>query len=224
MPRSKYPDLPHAYRRPSGGSKYQLPCLKERNKNFIMKRITTPLENREIEKLKAGEQVLLSGIIYTARDQAHKRLAQAITKGRHLPIDLKRAIIYYCGPTQTPKGKVIGASTSLSPDGERSRTIGSSGPTTSSRMDGFTPALLKKGALAMIGKGRRSKRVREAIKKYKAAYFLTYAGCGALLSKYVKKASAVAYKDLGPEAIYKMEVKNFPLIVGIDAKGRSVYD
>jgi len=173
-----------------------------------MKRINTPLTKIEIERLNVGERVLLSGIIYTARDQAHKRLAEAINKNQKIPVDLKGRIIYYCGPTPAPKGKIIG----------------SSGPTTSSRMDEFTPALLKKGLLAMIGKGRRSKEVIQAIKKYQAVYFLTYAGCGALLSKYIKSAKPVAYKDLGPEGIYKLEVRDFPLIVGIDTKGRSIYD
>ncbi len=173
-----------------------------------MKRINTPLAKREIEKLNVGEEVLLSGIIYTARDQAHKRLVEAINKRKKLSFDLKGSIIYYCGPTRTPKGKVIG----------------SCGPTTSARMDEFTPVILKKGVLAMIGKGRRSKEVIAAIKKHKGVYFLTYAGCGALLSKYVKKNDPVAYKDSGPEGIYKLEVVDFPLIVGIDAKGRSIYD
>ena len=173
-----------------------------------MKRINTPLIKKEIKKLNAGEVVLLSGIIYTARDQAHKRLAEAINKNKKTPVDLKDAVIYYCGPTPAPRGKIIG----------------SAGPTTSRRMDEFTPLLLKKGVLAMIGKGRRSIQVIQAIKKYKAVYFLTYAGCGALLSKFVKQNKLVAYKDLGPEAIYKLEVRNFPLIVGIDTRGRSIYD
>ena len=173
-----------------------------------MKKINTPLEKKEIKKLKAGEQVLLSGIIYTARDQAHKRLAEAINKNQKTPVDLKGRVIYYCGPAPTPRGKIIG----------------SSGPTTSSRMDEFTPVLLKKGVLAMIGKGRRSQQVIQAIKKYQAVYFLTYAGCGALLSKYVKKNDPAVYQDLGPEAIYKLEVSDFPLIVGIDTRGRSIYD
>jgi len=158
-------------------------------------------------KLKVGDKIFFSGTIYTARDQAHKRLAEAIKKGQRLPIDLKGAIIYYCGPTKTPKGKVIG----------------SCGPTTSSRMDEFTPILLKAGLAGMIGKGSRSQEVIRAIKKYKAVYFLTYAGCGALLSKYVKKAKLVAYRDLGPEAIYQLEVKDFPLIVGIDTRGGNIY-
>ena len=157
--------------------------------------------------LKVGEKINFSGILYTARDQAHKRLAEAIKKNKKLPIDLRGQIIYYCGPTKTPQGKIIG----------------SCGPTTSSRMDEFTPILLKAGLKGMIGKGSRSKEVIAAIKKYKGVYFLTYAGCGALLSRYVKKARPVAYRDLGPEAIHRLEVKDFPLIVGIDSQGRSIY-
>jgi fumarate hydratase subunit beta len=168
-----------------------------------MKKIIVPLDENQIRNLKVGEPVLLSGTIYTARDQAHKRLLE---KGsRNYP--WKGRVIYYCGPTRRPKGKIIG----------------SCGPTTSSRMDSFTPALLKQGLKGMIGKGQRSKEVIAAIKKHKAVYFLTFSGCGALLSKYVRKATPVAYKDLGPEAIYKLEVKDFPLIVGVDSKGRSIY-
>ncbi|MBM3255098.1 MAG: TRZ/ATZ family protein [Candidatus Omnitrophica bacterium] len=173
-----------------------------------MKKINTPLLKKEIEKLKAGEKVLLSGVIYTARDSAHKRLAQAIARGRAFPFDLKGQIIYYCGPTPRPKGRIIG----------------SCGPTTSSRMDAFTPALLKAGIIGMIGKGRRSAAVVEAIKKYRGVYFLAYAGCGALISKYVKKMELTAYKELGPEAVYRLEVCDLPLIVGIDTTGRSLYD
>ncbi len=169
-------------------------------------KIWLPLTKRRIERLNAGDMLFLSGIVYTARDQAHKRLVEA-NKRKKLPIDLKGQIIYYCGPTKTPKGKIIG----------------SCGPTTSARMDEFTPALLEAGLKGMIGKGVRSKEVIKAIKKYKAVYFLTYAGCGALLSKYVKSAKPVAYKELGPEAIYKLEVKDFPLIVAVDIKGNSVY-
>jgi fumarate hydratase subunit beta len=167
-----------------------------------------PLLKKEFADLKAGEKLLFSGTIYTARDQAHKRLVEAIKKNKKTPIDLNGAVIYYCGPTPAGKGKVIG----------------SAGPTTSRRMDEFTPALLKKGIAAMVGKGGRSKEVGKAIKKHKAVYFLAYAGCGALLSKYIKKSRLVAYQDLGPEAIYKLEVGSFPLIVGIDSKGRSIYD
>jgi fumarate hydratase subunit beta len=172
-----------------------------------MKRINTPLDLDKIKSLKAGEELLLSGTIYTARDQAHQRLVEAIKKGRCLPLELKNAVIYYCGPTQRPKGKAIG----------------SCGPTTSSRMDAFTPLLLAKGLRAMIGKGSRGQEVRNAIKKHRGIYFLTYAGCGALLAGHVKKAQTVAYGDLGPEAILKLEVKDFPLIVAVDSKGRSIY-
>lgn len=173
-----------------------------------MKKIKLPLTLEEVMSLRINDRVLISGEVYTARDQAHKRLVETISTGRKLPIDLKGQIIYYCGPAPRPRGKVIG----------------SCGPTTSSRMDEFTPTLLKAGLKGMIGKGSRAKEVITAIKKYRGIYFLTYAGCGALLSKYVKKAKPVAYKDLGPEAIYRLEVKDFPLIVGVDARGRSVYE
>jgi fumarate hydratase subunit beta len=172
-----------------------------------MKKISGPIKEEQIRNLKAGEALLLSGVIYTARDQAHKRLAESIRQKKRLPLDLKNQIFYYCGPTKTPKG----------------RKIGSCGPTTSRRMDSFTPVLLKAGLRGMIGKGGRSAQVKEAIKKFKAVYFLTFSGCGALLTKYVRKLTPVAYKDLGPEAIYKLEVRDFPLIVGIDARGNSVY-
>jgi fumarate hydratase subunit beta len=162
-----------------------------------MKKINLPFKKEVIKKIRVGDEVLLSGTIYTARDQAHKRLVETIKAKRKLPFDLKNAVIYYCGPARTPKGKIIG----------------SCGPTTSSRMDEWTPILLKVGLRGMIGKGYRSKEVMAVIKKYKAIYFLTYAGCGALLSKYVKKVTPIAYQDLGPEAILKLEVKDFPLIV-----------
>lgn len=172
-----------------------------------MKEKNTSLGKRTIEELKVGDNVKLSGVIFTARDQAHKRLAAAIRAGKKLPIDLKGRIIYYCGPARTPKGKVIG----------------SCGPTTSSRMDEFAPALLKAGLRGMIGKGSRSDEVIRAVKKHKAAYFLTYAGCGALLSQYVRRKKLAAYPDLGPEAIYELEVRDFPLIVAVDSKGRNIY-
>ena len=175
---------------------------------YKMKRMRLPLKTELLKQLKAGNNVLLTGIIYTARDQAHKRLAEAINSGRRLLVNLKGQLIYYCGPTKTPAGKIIG----------------SCGPTTSARMDSFTPALLKAGLKGMIGKGRRSEEVRAAIKKNKAVYFLTYAGCGALLSQYVISAKPIAFKELGPEAIYKLEVRDFPLIVAIDTQGRSIYD
>jgi len=163
---------------------------------------------KDFKSLKAGDEIFYSGIIYTARDQAHKRMVEAILKGKKLPIELKGSIIYYCGPTATPKGKIIG----------------SCGPTTSSRMDDFTPLLLKSGLRAMIGKGNRNRQVRGAIKKYKAVYFSAFAGCGALLNKFVKSSEIVAFPDLGPEAVRKLEVEKFPLLVAIDPKGGSIYD
>ena len=181
------------------------PCPKGRK--FSPRSINAPLDLNKIKFLKAGQEVLLSGTIYTARDQAHKRLVQAIKSRKALPFKLRDAVIYYCGPTQTPKGKVIG----------------SCGPTTSSRMDAFAGFILAKGLRGMIGKGSRGFEVKEAIKKYKGIYFITYAGCGALLSKYVKCAKTVAYRDLGPEAILKLKVENFPLIVAIDVNGGDVY-
>lgn len=172
-----------------------------------MKKLKIPLSSEIINNLHVEDEVSLSGIIYTARDQAHKRLAHAIKARKKLPFDLESQIIYYCGPAKTPKGKIIG----------------SCGPTTSSRMDEFTPALLAAGLKGMIGKGSRSKEAIGAIKKHRAVYFLTYAGCGALLSKYVKSAGLIAYADLGPEAIYELEVVDFPAIVGIDSRGNSIY-
>ena len=174
-----------------------------------MKNLITPLNKEKIKNLKAGDEVLLSGVIYTARDQAHKRLVSDIGKGigRGKGFNIKDAVIYYCGPTGTPVGKVIG----------------SCGPTTSSRMDIFTPYLLKKGLKAMIGKGRRSKETVLAIKRYKAVYFLAPAGCGALIAKHIKKASTVAYNDLGPERILRLEVEDLPLIVAVDSKGGNIY-
>jgi len=172
-----------------------------------VKEVKTPLTKKFTGRLKAGEEVLLSGVIYTARDQAHKRLVELIKNKKKLPLKLKNQVIYYCGPTATPKGKAIG----------------SCGPTTSSRMDEFTAVLLGSGLSAMIGKGRRSRKIRELIKKHKTIYFIAPAGCGALLAKKVMSKRLVCFKELGPEAIYRLEVENFPLIVGIDAKGRDIY-
>lgn len=171
------------------------------------KHITTPLDAKTITGLKAGDEVLLSGVIYTARDQAHLRLAGLLKSGKKLPVALEGEVIYYCGPTPAPHGKPIGAC----------------GPTTSSRMDSFTPALLGAGLKGMIGKGRRSGEVLKNIKKHRAVYFLAPAGAGAYLSARVKSCEVVAFDDLGTEAIYRLEVEDFPLIVGIDAKGRDVY-
>ena len=172
------------------------------------KHITTPLDATTIAGLKTGEEVLLTGVIYTARDQAHLRLASMLRSRKALPVSLKGEIIYYCGPTPAPRGKAIG----------------SCGPTTSGRMDAFTPVLLKAGLKGMIGKGRRNDEVKKGIKRCKAVYFLAPAGAGAYLSKKVRASKVVAFKDLGPEAIYRLEVRDFPLVVGIDARGKDVYE
>ncbi|MFH1046298.1 MAG: FumA C-terminus/TtdB family hydratase beta subunit [Candidatus Omnitrophota bacterium] len=172
-----------------------------------MKKVFTPLNEVTAYALKAGEEVLLDGVVYTARDQAHQCLTQALKEKKPLPISLSGQVFYYCGPTPALPG----------------RPIGSCGPTTSARMDDFTPLLLENGLKGMIGKGERSEEVIKAIKKYRAVYFLAYAGCGALIAEYIQSARLVAYKGLGPEAIYRLEVRNFPLIVGIDARGKSVF-
>ena len=172
-----------------------------------MKRLNLPLADKEIRALKAGQALFLSGRVYTDRDAAHKALAGLLKNKRKPPMPLRGATIYYAGPTPAPPR----------------RTIGSCGPTTSARMDIFTPALLKAGVKAMIGKGRRSKKAKDAIRRHKAVYFLAPAGCGALLSKKVKRKSLIAYRELGPEAIYELEVEDFPVIVGIDTKGRDVF-
>ncbi len=172
-----------------------------------MFKISTPLNKKQIFRLKPGDEVALTGVIYTARDQAHKRLVEVLAERKKLPIELKGAIIYYCGPTKTPPGKVIG----------------SCGPTTSARMDDFTPALLRAGLGGMIGKGKRADEVVRAIKQYKAVYFLTYAGCGALLAQFVASVRPAAYAELGPEAIYRLEVRDFPLIVGVDCQGKTIW-
>ena len=171
-----------------------------------MKQINTPITKQEIKLLQAGDEVLLSGVIYTARDQAHKKLVELIDQNKKLPLELKNQIVYYCGPTATPPGK----------------SIGSCGPTTSSRMDPFVEPLFKEGLLGMIGKGRRNKKVRDLVKKYKGIYFISPSGCGALLAGKVLSKTVIGFKELGPEAIYRLEVKDFPLIVSIDPAGKSI--
>jgi len=172
-----------------------------------MKKIVFPVKNGEIEKLKAGEEVAISGIIYSARDAAHKKFIETLKKGRNLPISLKNSLIYYMGPSPAPPGKIIG----------------SCGPTTSIRMDTFTIPLLKIGLKGMMGKGKRSEDIIKGCKKYKAVYFITYGGCGAYLSKFIKSFKLVAYQELGPEAVYELVVENFPAIVGIDTYGNSIF-
>lgn len=172
-----------------------------------MKRVAVPFDDNQIQRLSAGEEVLIEGVIYTARDQAHKKLVSMLNKGQELPLNLRNQVFYYCGPTPARPGRVIG----------------SCGPTTSERMDFFVEELLKAGLKAMIGKGKRHEKVRKLIQKYKAFYFIAPAGCGALLSEKVISKKLVAFRELGSEAIYKLEVKEFPLIVGIDSEGSDVY-
>lgn len=169
-------------------------------------KIFTPLQEDVIEKLKTGMLVEISGIIYTARDAAHKKLWEILKKRKSLPFDLNGQIIYYTGPSPAREGMIIG----------------SCGPTTSYRMDFYTPPLLKCGLKGMIGKGKRSKQIKKEIVKNKAVYFITIPGAGAYLSKFIKKADLFLFPELGPEAIYKLEVENFPAIVGIDISGKDL--
>ncbi len=171
------------------------------------KHITLPISNEDLESLKAGDAVLLSGTIYTARDAAHKRIAELIQEGKELPIDLQNASIYYVGPTPNKEGQVIG----------------SAGPTTSSRMDAYTPLLLDRGLKVMIGKGKRSNQVKESMIQNKAIYFVACGGAGALLSHAIIKSEVIAFEDLLSEAIRKLEVKDFPCFVGIDISGNDIY-
>jgi len=170
--------------------------------------IISPIEEKVIEKLTVGTQVTISGIIYTARDAAHHRLTQALDKGEGLPFDLEGQTIYYMGPSPARPGQVIG----------------SAGPTTSQRMDRYTPRLLAAGIKAMMGKGSRSPEVREAIKKYKAVYLVTIGGAGALLAKSIKQAEVIAYEDLGTEAVMRLTVENFPAIVANDIYGQDLFE
>lgn len=171
------------------------------------KKITTPLTKEMVKTLHAGDYVYITGTIYSARDAAHKRLTETLSKGEALPIPLENEIIYYLGPTPAKPGQAIG----------------SAGPTTASRMDKYAPALLDLGQTAMIGKGRRSEAVIASMKKNTAVYFAAVGGAGALLSKCIKKADIIAYEDLGAEAIYKLEVEDFPVIVVIDCEGKNLY-
>jgi fumarate hydratase subunit beta len=172
-----------------------------------IKEVATPLSDADIESLAAGDRVRISGVIYTARDAAHGRLFPLIEKGEALPIDVKGAIIYYTGPSPARPGDVVG----------------SVGPTTASRMDKFTPALLKLGLKGTIGKGYRGQPVKDALKQYKAVYFGSIGGAGAVLSQFVKKLEVVAYEDLGTEAIRRLEVEGFPAIVLNDCRGGDLY-
>lgn len=172
------------------------------------KYITAPLKESEVKDLKAGDYVYITGIIYTARDAAHKRMYEAIGENKELPINMQDTVIYYMGPSPAREGRVIG----------------SAGPTTASRMDKYAPQLLDLGLKGMIGKGKRSQEVKDAIVRNHAVYFAAIGGAGALLSQRIKTSEIVAYDDLGTEAIRKLEVENFPVIVVIDSEGTDLYE
>ncbi|MBN2181029.1 MAG: Fe-S-containing hydro-lyase [Sedimentisphaerales bacterium] len=171
------------------------------------KKIQAPLTEADVRSLKAGDEVLISGVVYTARDMAHKRLCEAIAAGEKLPFELEGAIIYFVGPTPARPGRIIGAA----------------GPTTSSRMDAFSPVLLANGLKAMIGKGYRGENVIEALKDNVAVHLAAIGGAGALLSRHIIAAEVIAYEDLGTEAIRKLHVADFPVVVAYDCHGNSVY-
>ena len=170
--------------------------------------LTLPLTREQARKLRSGDSCLLSGVIYTARDAAHKRLCELVAQGKELPLDMKDATIYYVGPTPAKEGQAIG----------------SAGPTTAYRMDAYSPTLIAQGETGMIGKGKRGPEVIAAMQEYGAVYFGAIGGCGALLSKCIKKAEIIAYEDLGAEAIRRLEVENFPVIVIIDSVGNNLYE
>lgn len=172
------------------------------------KHINVPFDSSISEALKAGDYVYLTGTIYTARDAAHKRMYEALKNGEELPFDVKNNTIYYMGPSPAREGRVIG----------------SAGPTTASRMDKYAPSLLDLGLIGMIGKGKRNKAVHEAIVRNKAVYFAAVGGAGALLSKCITSSEIIAYDDLGTEAVRKLIVKDFPVIVVIDSRGRDLYE
>jgi len=173
----------------------------------MIKKVKLPLTEETLAGLRAGDNVLLSGVLYVARDSAHKRMTEVLEKGEPLPFDIKGQTLYYMGPSPAPPG----------------RPIGSAGPTTSARMDMYTPRLLNKGLKGMIGKGIRSREVKEAMKKHKAVYLAAAGGAGALISKTITKSDVIAYKDLGLEAILRLEVKDFPATVINDIHGGDLY-
>lgn len=170
--------------------------------------IKAPISNEDAKSLKSGDYVYITGKIYTARDAAHKRMYESLQKGENLPINMSNNIIYYMGPSPAREGRVIG----------------SAGPTTSSRMDKYTPSLLDLGLKGMIGKGKRQKEVIEAITRNSSVYFAAVGGAGALLSKKIVKSRVIAYEDLGTEAIRELEVIDFPVIVVIDSEGNNLYE
>ena len=173
----------------------------------MKKVIQTPMTQEMARELKSGDSCLITGVIYTARDAAHKRLCELVAQGKELPLDIKDAIIYFVGPTPAKPGQAIG----------------SAGPTTSYRMDAYSPTLISIGLTGMIGKGKRSPEVVDAMKEHGAVYFGAIGGCGALLSKCIKKAEVIAYDDLGAEAIRRLEVEDFPVVVIIDSEGNNLY-
>ena len=174
----------------------------------MTKKIQTPLTREAARELRAGDSCLISGVIYTARDAAHKRLCELVAQDKELPLDIKDATIYFVGPTPAKPGQAIG----------------SAGPTTSYRMDAYSPTLISIGQTGMIGKGKRSAEVVNAMKEHGAVYFGAIGGCGALLSKCIKKAEIIAYEDLGAEAIRRLEVEDFPVVVIIDSEGNNLYE
>ena len=171
-------------------------------------KIKSPLDEETIKNLKAGDQVLITGVIYTARDAAHKRMVEALDKGEKLPFDITNQTIYYMGPSPAKPGQ----------------PIGSAGPTTSGRMDTYAPRLMAAGLRGMIGKGNRTQPVKDAMKQYKAVYFAAIGGAGALISKTIKKAEVIAYEELGAEAIRRLEVEDFPATVINDIYGDDLYE
>lgn len=173
-----------------------------------MKVLHTPLSREDARALRCGESCLITGTIYTARDAAHKRLCELAAKGEPLPFDIEGAIIYFVGPTPAKPGQVIG----------------SAGPTTSYRMDAYSPTLIALGQTGMIGKGKRGEAVVDAMRRYGAVYLGAIGGLGALLGKCVKKAEVIAYPDLGAEAVRRLEVENFPVVVVIDSEGNNLYE
>ena len=174
----------------------------------MVKRITTPLTDEVVEDLRAGDRVLITGYLYTARDAAHKRMVESIERGEPIPVDLKGQVIYYVGPTPPKPGQVIG----------------SAGPTTAIRMDKYVEPLLRLGLKGMIGKGYRSPQVRDLLKKYKAVYFAAVGGVAVLLKRHIKSSELIAYEDLGTEAIRRLYVEDFPVIVANDMYGGDIFE
>jgi len=173
----------------------------------MVKKVTLPLTDETLKELKAGDNVLLNGVIYVGRDAAHKRMVEALDQGKPLPFDIKGQTIYYMGPSPAKPGQ----------------PIGSAGPTTSGRMDSYSPRLMAEGLKGMIGKGMRSQAVKDAIKKYKAVYFAAIGGAGALISKSIKKSEVIAYEELGAEAVRRLDVEDFPVTVINDIYGGDLY-